>query len=195
MLSWSNGVDGQYSGIVGIALIFVALLGLRHPEVTQLQFNYSRLAILAAGISFGLIGVTWFPSRMMWGFGAMSAGVVLASLSILIQAKVITSILILFVPFLDAFVTIIRRFYQGKNPLRGDRGHLHHLLLDRGFSVPHVAIFYWVVTLLFGGLSLYSSEKPLIQIFLMILGVIFFVITLTNLRLSRKRKQQLEVEK
>ncbi|MBD3366070.1 hypothetical protein GF360_01870 [candidate division WWE3 bacterium] len=195
LLSWSNGVDGQYGGIIGISLIFLALLGLRFEDITSIQLGYAQLAIIAAGISFGLVGVMWFPSKIMWGFGAMSAGVVVASLSTLIQAKVIASIMILFVPFVDASVTIVRRLYRGRNPLKGDRGHLHHLLIDQGVSIPKVALFYWIITLLFGGLSLYSAEKPVIQAVLMILGVAFFAIALVNLRLSRRKSALQEPEK
>jgi len=195
LLSWSNGVDGQYSGIVGISLIFLALLALRHDFVTPSDFGHARLAVIGAGVVFGLVGVTWHPSKIMWGFGAMSVGVVVASLSALIQAKVITSLLILLIPFLDALATVIRRVANGKNPLRGDRGHLHHLLMQKGLSVPQVALFYWLVTLLFGGLSLLSAEKPLIQAFLMLLGIAFFIIVLVNVQLRTKKYPSQEFEK
>ncbi len=194
LLSWSNGVDGQYSGILGIALIILAFLALRFDPVTTVQQNYSQLLFIAAGVSLGLVGVTWFPSKIMWGFGAMTAGLVLASISILIQAKVITSVLILLVPFLDGLVTIFRRITEGKSPLRGDRGHLHHLLLDRGLKVPQVALIYWLVTLIFGGLSLLSADNPLLQTILMIIGIFLFLIALMNLRLLKERKLQQQSE-
>ena len=190
LLSWSNGVDGQYSGMVGIALLIVAFLALRFPSVSSEQYSYAQLAVIAAGVSFGLIVLTWYPSKIMWGFGAMSAGIVLASISILVQAKIITSVLILFVPFLDAVVTFFRRVFRGRNPLRADREHLHHLLLARGFSVPQVAIFYWLVTLLFGGLSIFSVENPTLQTVFLVVGTIFFLIVLVNLRVLKKKPPQ-----
>jgi len=195
LLSWSNGVDGQYSGIVGISLIFLGLLALRQDFPTPVDFSYARLAVIGAGVVFGLVGVTWYPSRIMWGFGALSAGVVVAALSVLIQAKIITSILILLVPFLDGLTTVIRRVAQRKNPLKGDRGHLHHLLMQKGLSVPQVALFYWFVTLLFGALSLYSAGKPLVQTFLMLLGIVFFITVLANVKLPIKKSLLQESEK
>jgi len=195
LLSWSNGVDGQYSGIIGISLVFLGLLALRQDFPTSVDFSYARLAVIGAGVVFGLAGVTWYPSRIMWGFGALSAGIVVASLSVLIQAKVITSILILLVPFLDGLTTVIRRVAQGKNPLKGDKGHLHHLLMQKGLSVPQVALFYWLVTLLFGALSLYSAGKPLVQTFLMLLGIVFFITVLANVKVSRKKPLLQELEK
>jgi UDP-GlcNAc:undecaprenyl-phosphate/decaprenyl-phosphate GlcNAc-1-phosphate transferase len=194
LLSWSNGVDGQYSGVVGIAFVVLAFLALRFDLVTALQMNYAKILFIAAGVSLGLVAVTWFPSKMMWGFGAVSAGLVLAAMSILVRAKVITSVLILLVPFLDAVVTLVRRVSEGKSPLKGDRGHFHHLLIDKGFSVPQVALFYWVVTMFFGALGLFTADNVPLQTGLAVAGVVLFSIVLTNLRLSKEKSPQPESE-
>ncbi len=185
VLSWSNGIDGQYAGIVGIVSFLIILLALRfHP----LKIDDMRVAILAAisaGLSFGLIRYTWHPSKILWGFGAMSAGLVLAVLSILINSKILTSIVIILVPFLDAFVTVLRRVLQGKNPLKGDRGHLHHILLNRGWSVRRIAVFYWATTLVFGGIGYLTAEKLTIQMGLILLGLVAFIIIMLNVRLKK----------
>ncbi len=194
LLSWSNGVDGQYCGIVGIGLIVLALLGLRFPNVTSVHLSYARLALIAAGISLGLARVTWHPSKIMWGFGAVSVGLVFSTISILVQAKIIASILILLIPFLDAVVTFFRRLFSGKSPWKGDKEHLHHLLMARGFSERQVALFYWGVTALFGGLSFLSIDSPVVQAILMVSGVIFFAFIIVSLRLSMRKKSSLEVE-
>jgi UDP-GlcNAc:undecaprenyl-phosphate GlcNAc-1-phosphate transferase len=195
LLSWSNGVDGQYGGIVGIGLIIVALLCLRFGEITPAQFGYARLALIASGLCLGLTRVTWHPSKIMWGFGATSAGLVFSSISILIQAKVIASILILLIPFLDAIVTFFRRLFTGRSPLKGDREHLHHLLMNRGFSEQKTALLYWFFTALSGSLCLLSIDKPLIQGVLVILGVFFFSFILVSLKLPIRKKTLLEAEK
>lgn len=195
LLSWSNGVDGQYSGIAGISLIIVSILSLRFGTDKSGYLGYAQMALIGAGVSLGLARVTWFPSKMMWGFGAMSAGLVLASLSILVQAKVITSILILLIPFLDAVVTFFRRILSGKSPLKGDKEHFHHLLMARGLSERQVAIFYWVFTAFFGGLSLLSANNIQAQRVLMSLGTVFFVFITAILRLSAKKKPLPPVEK
>jgi UDP-GlcNAc:undecaprenyl-phosphate/decaprenyl-phosphate GlcNAc-1-phosphate transferase len=182
LLSWSNGIDGQYSGIIGIAAIFIAILALRFTPILPEHVGYAKLAVIAAGCSLGLVYYTWHPSKIMWGFSAISAGLVLASLSILISSKVAVSIMIILIPFLDALVTVIRRILQKKNPLKGDRGHLHHLLLDRGWSVKRIAVFYWVTTAIFGFIGVMASEQYLLQLTLLIGGVVAFFIILLNLQ-------------
>ena len=43
-------------------------------------------------------------------------------------------LLILGLPLFDAIFAMIRRIYHGKSPMAADRGHLHHRLIDMGFS-------------------------------------------------------------
>ena len=190
LLSWSNGVDGQYSGIIGITGIVIALLSLRFSPLQPYQENIARMAVILAGASFGLIPYTWHPSKIMWGFGAMSAGMVLAGLSVLSTSKIATSVIVLMIPFLDGLVTLVRRILQGKNPLKGDKGHLHHLLLERGWGPKQIALFYWFTTAVFGMIGILASDKYLVQITLTLGGVVAFFIILLNLK-SKSVKQLL----
>lgn len=182
LLSWSNGIDGQYSGIVGIAFVFICILSLRFTPMLNLHKDVAVLAALAAGIAFGFTQFTWHPSLIMWGFGATSAGMVISGLSILINTKILASILILLIPFLDAIITFIRRILQKKSPFNGDRGHFHHLLMDRGWSVPHIAMLYWISTFIFGLVAIFASGKYLIQSVVTLGGIVAFIIILLNVK-------------
>ena len=51
----------------------------------------------------------------------------------------------LVLPICEVVTVVLRRIWIGKNPLKADRLHLHHLLIDCGWSSDRVA-----VTLLFG---------------------------------------------
>lgn len=188
VLSWSNGVDGQFPGIVGIASVLIAILSLRFKNLDKTHVDIATMAAVSAGVAFGSVKYNWHPSKIMWGFGAMSAGLVIASLAIYAQAKITVSVLILLIPFLDALITVIRRVSHGKSPFRGDRGHLHHILLDRGWSVSKVATFYWVATFIFGLIGLLSPENIVLKITLLIMGVVAFGIILLTARLNIKKK-------
>jgi len=185
VMSWSNGIDGQYAGIVGIGSIVICLLALRFDPLEAQHKTVAILAAISAGLSFSFTKYTWHPSKIMWGFGATSAGLVLSVLSILVSSKIITSVLIIMIPFLDAVITVIRRLVQGKNPLKGDRGHLHHLLLNRGWSIRKIASFYWVTTAMFGMLGFLTADKLTIQVGLILVGIVAFLIILTNVRLNK----------
>lgn len=187
VLSWSNGIDGQYCGIVGIASLIIAVLALRFTPVENIHIQVAYMAAISAGISFGFAKLTWHPSKIMWGFGATVAGLVISTLSILVKAKIITSILIILIPLIDAVVTVLRRIIQGKNPLRGDRGHLHHLLINKGWSIGKIAFFYWITTAVFGLVGLLSTDKYTIQAALFAIGVVAFFIILLNLSFYKKK--------
>ena len=82
------------------------------------------------------------------------AGYLLAVLSILSTTKVGALMVVLGVPLIDTGYTIVRRIISGRSPVWGDRGHLHHRLLDAGLSKRQVAYFYWAITAILGFLAL-----------------------------------------
>ncbi|QBB72269.1 undecaprenyl/decaprenyl-phosphate alpha-N-acetylglucosaminyl 1-phosphate transferase [Pseudolysobacter antarcticus] len=53
-------------------------------------------------------------------------------------------------PLIDCVVLITRRLHQRRSPFGGDRDHLHHLMLDAGYSPTQVALLLATLTLLLG---------------------------------------------
>lgn len=192
LLSWSNGVDGQYSGIVGITGLMVAIMTLRLLHFDPSQRDFMELAAIVSGAALGLLPFSWHPSKIMWGFAATAAGIVLAAISVVSQAKIATSIIVLTVPFLDGAITVARRLLNRRSPLKGDRGHLHHLLLKRGWSVERVAMFYWVTTAVFGIAGIFAADKNPILTVLTGFGVIAFVIISLNISPKKQLDEFLE---
>jgi UDP-GlcNAc:undecaprenyl-phosphate/decaprenyl-phosphate GlcNAc-1-phosphate transferase len=185
-MSWSNGIDGQYCGIVGVASLIVSVLALRFDVLSPVHTHVALMAAISAGISFGFAKLTWHPSKIMWGFGATIAGLVISTLSILVNTKVITTVLIMLIPLIDALVIITRRLLQKKNPLKGDKGHLHHILMNRGWSVGAIALFYWLTTAFFGGLSLLVSDKYVLYVLILAGVFVSSFIIILNIRAYKK---------
>ncbi|MBU0649961.1 undecaprenyl/decaprenyl-phosphate alpha-N-acetylglucosaminyl 1-phosphate transferase [Patescibacteria group bacterium] len=194
VISWSNGVDGQFGGVAGISLLIIGVLALRLIAAEPAQLNTARMAFLASGISLGFIKYNWHPSKIMWGFGAVSVGLLLSALSITSRAKVATATMIILIPFLDGLITIVRRLVQGKNPLKGDRGHLHHLLLERGWSPQKVAVFYWIATAFFGLVALASAENSTALATLTLGGLVAAIIILLNVSAQFKKSKKDKAE-
>ncbi len=150
----AKGVDGQLSGVTVISAITIAVLSLKFSaDITQ--WPVIILAAITAGAYLGFLPWHAFPQKIMPGYGGSTlAGYLLAILSILSTTKVGALMVVLGVPLIDSGYTIVRRILTGKSPVWGDRGHLHHRLLDAGLSKSQVAIFYWVITALLGILAL-----------------------------------------
>ncbi len=168
----AKGVDGQLSGVAAIAALTIAFLSLRFSaDITQ--WPVIILAAITAGAYLGFLPWHIFPQKIMPGYGGSTlAGYLLAVLSILSTTKVGALIVVLGVPLIDTGYTVIRRVLSGKSPVWGDRGHLHHKLLDSGLTKSQVAIFYWTVTAVLGFLALNLNTAT--KIYTMI-GVAAFI--------------------
>lgn len=157
----AKGVDGQLPGVVAIAAITLAALSVTYSaDITQ--WPVIVLAAITAGAFLGFLPWNFWPQKIMPGFGGSTlGGYLLAILSILSTAKVGILFIVLAIPLIDTLYTIVRRIVGGKSPVWGDKGHLHHRLLDLGWSKPRVTLFYWVVTALLGllALNLNTSSK------------------------------------
>lgn len=158
IVNWSKGVDGQMPGFVSIALVMIGLLSYKFID-DPTQFNTAYLSFIVAGAYFGFLFWNWYPQKIMPGYGAGSlAGFFLSVLAILSGAKLATTLMVLAIPTADALFTIARRIRAGKSPLWGDRGHLHHKLLDVfHWGRRKIAVFYWVSSATLGILSLYLN--------------------------------------
>ncbi len=157
----ASGLDGQLSGTVAIAALTIGALSLRYSaDITQ--WPVIILAMITAGAYFGFLPWHIYPQKIMPGFGGSTlAGFMLGVLSILSTTKVGTLMVVLAVPLIDTGFVVIKRLMAGKSPLWGDRGHLHHKLLDAGYSKAQVALFYWGITALLGltALNLNAASK------------------------------------
>lgn len=185
MINWSSGLPGQMSGLVSISSCVIGLLSTRFAD-DPTQFNTTLLCFITAGAYAGYLFWNWQPQRSMPGYGGSTlAGFLLAVLSILSGAKVATMLMVLAVPTADAIFTIVRRVVAGKSPFFGDRGHLHHKLIDvMGWTQIEVAIFYWGCSLLMGVLSLYLNTwqkiSTMLTVFLLVFGFLVWAKISTN---------------
>lgn len=160
IIGWSAGVDGQMPGYVSIAAFVLGILSLRYGLVDPSQIWVTTLAFIIAGAFLGFLPWNFYPQRIMPGYGGKTlAGFFLALLGILSFAKLGTAILVLGIPMLDAVATMIRRIGTRKSPVWADRGHLHHRLLDLGWSKPAIALFYWVFSAILGLVSLTVTSR------------------------------------
>ncbi len=172
MINWSKGVDGQMPGFVAISAIVLGILSARFSVHDIAQWAVTALAFITAGSFLGFLPWNFYPQKIMPGYGGGTlAGYLLAVLSILSWGKLGTAILVLGVPMIDAAYTIGRRLIKGKSPFWADRGHLHHKLLDFGWGRRRIALFYWFVSAILGGIALTLTSRE--KLFAIILLAVF----------------------
>ncbi|MDD2822630.1 MAG: MraY family glycosyltransferase [Candidatus Daviesbacteria bacterium] len=174
IINWSKGVDGQMPGITLVTAIILGLLSLKfffQGDINQL--NIAKLSFITAGVSAGFLVFNWYPSKILPGFsGSTILAFMLAILAILSGAKVATALLVLAVPAIDFIYIFFKRIISGKSPVWGDRNHLHHKLLDLGWSHQKISLFYILVSVMLGAVALLVG--PELKLFAIIIVVLLF---------------------
>lgn len=180
-----DGVDGLVSGI-GLIASFIIFLFTLSSNFYQPDIAFASL--LFSGALFGFLIFNWHPAKIFLGEGgSLLVGYVLGVLSIISGSKIAMALLIMGVPILDVFWTIIRRLLKGKNPFRfSDKKHLHHRLLGLGLSQKQTVLVFYLLSFVFGfsGLFLQSQGKFIALIFLTLL---MFSVVLFFWRIDKKR--------
>lgn len=189
MLNWSKGVDGQMPGVAAISAIIIGIAALRFQIPTHQDLLVSQASFIVAGAAVGFLFYNFYPAKIFPGYSATILGFMIGILSILSGVKLATAILVMGVPAADFIFTFIRRILAGHSPFKGDREHLHHLLLDMGFGHRRIAIIYWIMSAIFGIFALtLSSRGKLFAIILVIVGVGAVILTLKFLARIRNEE-------
>ena len=165
-INWSSGVDGEVSGVVAIAAAVVGFISLSYSaDITQ--WPVAVMAFSLAGAFTALAWFSFYPQKIMPGYSATSlAGLLLGVLSILSTAKVGTLIMVLGIPLIDFVYVAAVRLLKKKSPVWGDRGHLHHRLMDKGWGKRRVTLFYWLSALVLGVIALKIDARK--KLFIML---------------------------
>lgn len=154
-----DGLDGLAAGIGFFATLTMLVAGLLHGNVPLVMATAPLAGALLAFLCFN-----FNPASIFLGdSGSLLIGFTLGCFGIIWSQKSTTLIgmtapmMALAIPLLDTGLAMARRFLRRRPLFSGDRGHIHHRLLDRGFSPGKVAMLLYGVCLLGAALSLASS--------------------------------------
>jgi UDP-GlcNAc:undecaprenyl-phosphate GlcNAc-1-phosphate transferase len=174
-----DGLDGLASGtsfIVCLAMFGISLL--------NQNIGIALISIILAGSILGFLKYNFHPASIFLGdSGAYFLGFILAVLSLQGGLKGTTTIAILIpiialgLPILDTALSMFRRllkslhimeldqeknvvkfFYlDGWSMFKADREHVHHRLMEIGFTQRKAVLLLYAVSLILGGLALSSA--------------------------------------
>ncbi|HEV3470248.1 MAG TPA: MraY family glycosyltransferase [Pyrinomonadaceae bacterium] len=147
-----DGLDGLAAGaalFASLVMLVVALL-LGQPAVAV-------VACVLCGALVGFLRYNFNPASIFLGdSGALFIGFMLAALSVLGAQKASTAVAVAIpllafgVPVVDTAFTLVRRFLSGRPLFEGDREHIHHMLLARGWSQRRAVFVLYGASALFG---------------------------------------------
>lgn len=162
-INFLDGLDGLASGVCLIAAGFFAYHSYQLGQETVPLFP-----LALAGALLGFLPFNFSPARIFLGSsGAYLLGYQMATLSILSPAKLSTALLVMAVPIIDVAWQIVSRLRRGQHPMRGDRGHLHFRLSDRGLPTSRIVLGYYAVAILFGLIAVLVAS-PLMKVAMLI---------------------------
>jgi UDP-GlcNAc:undecaprenyl-phosphate/decaprenyl-phosphate GlcNAc-1-phosphate transferase len=188
-----DGLDGLAGGLALISTltVFGIALTMGGPEVIVLT-----LACLASSLG-GFLRYNLHPARIFLGdCGSMFLGFQLSVLSILGASKrttalaVIIPILVVGVPVFDTLYTMVRRLgkkvfiEKDRNPsallamFQADRGHIHHTLVEMGYTHRRAVVVLHGMAAVFSMLALVAviMQNDGISFTLMLMGVGAFIV-------------------
>ena len=147
-----DGLDGLAAGVSTISastMLVIALLG----DEADVALVLGALV----GACLGFLPYNLHPASMFMGdTGATFLGYVLAVMSIqgLFKYYAVISFvvpfLILGLPIFDTAFAFFRRLSHGQSPMRADRGHIHHRLIDMGLDQKQAVATLYVIAGILG---------------------------------------------
>ena len=144
-VNMSDGADGLLGGLTLISLLTILWFALGH-ESTEHQIAAPGIAVLVGALTaFLLFNSRIFKLRralvFMGDAGSTMLGFILAYLLINYSQgpgapiSPVVAGWIVGLPLLDASGVILNRVFYARSPFHPDRSHMHHVLMDSGFSV------------------------------------------------------------
>ena len=188
-----DGVDGLAGGVVFIALGTLLSVRLFVPNTQDAALMHNVLMITAAlmGALLAFLRHNVYPAVIFMGdSGAYFLGFMTSALSISGAAKgsilfpLIVPLIAFGLPVLDVSLAILRRYSKKVPIFQADKEHLHHKLLEKGFSQKETTRFLWMVSTCFGFVAVLSADidhrgvqsfAGLCLIVMIILCILFFL--------------------
>lgn len=200
-----DGIDGLASGTGMLTTLVFALWFWKSDDIPYAIFCFSFIGSLAAFFVYNVFGKR---NKIFLGdTGSMLVGFVLGILVCHFLQKEMTSpgqlripaapavvIGILIIPLYDSLRVFILRVSDGRSPFKADKQHIHHRLLQLGFSHLRSTLILLSLNIFFIGFSFALSRLGIIKLTFLLAAIATFLSNIL-VNLARRRTKKLnEVE-
>ena len=192
-----DGVDGLSGTILLISFLALGILSVSSGLMAPGILAFSIIGALLSFLYYNARAFRSKPETFLGDSGSMLLGFLLLAIFISItqgESSVLSPVSagwIFGVPLIDTVSVMVGRIFKGRSPFSADRDHLHHQLLDAGFTVNDtvktIAVLHLICVL--GGLianQLPGADAPFFWLFVVIVIAHHFVTP----RLLRNAVQQ-----
>ena len=190
-----DGLDGLAAGVSSIASICLMVLCILNGTESAVVFTAAL-----AGSCLGFLPRNFNPAEIFMGdTGATFLGYVLAVTSIMGVFKgyavlaLVVCLLSIGLPIFDTLCAMLRRAATHKPIMQADRGHLHHKLIDRGYTQKQAVLIMYGISLVLAILAIIIAitvSRALAVAVLMVILLSFVIFVFNNkTRLKEQRKK------
>ena len=163
----TDGLDGLAIGTIIISSIFLIIVAYLSSNIITARYlkliyiqNASEIMIFCAAIIGSSLGFLWYnapPAKVFMGdTGSLALGAAIGVISIIIKNE----LLLLLIGIVFVFETISVVLQVGSFKLTGKRifkmAPIHHHFEKIGWSEATIVIRFWIITVIFGFVGIYS---------------------------------------
>ncbi len=175
-----DNMDGLSTGVAAIISIVLFLCAFLNGNLVI------RIpALILAGSLLGFLRYNFNPAKIFMGdCGSMFIGFMLATIALQGSWKESTHLvmmvaipaLVLAVPIFDTAFVALARSFNSHGIFQGDKDHISHRMVVLGFSEKKTVIVLYIVSILFGAISILSMYiNPVITVVIVLLAVISLI--------------------
>ena len=168
-----DGLDGLACGVSTISSMTLLVISLVVSDAPA-----AILMAALAGSCIGFLPYNLNPAKIFMGdTGSTFWGYVLAVVSIQGLFKFYTIIsfavpfLMLGLPIFDTCFAFIRRIAHGQSPMHADRSHVHHRLIDMGFSQKQAVAVLYIISAILGLSAVVLTTAGAVKAMLLLLAL------------------------
>lgn len=151
-----DGMDGLAAGVGLVSTVTMLVAAL-----SQGNLPLALATLPLAGCLLGFLRYNFNPASVFLGdSGSLLIGFLLGCYGALWSEKSVTllaltaPLLAVSIPLLDVILSVLRRYLRNRPIFEADRGHIHHKLLDRGFTTRRAVLTIYAFCGLVAVLSL-----------------------------------------
>ena len=182
-----DGLDGLAAGIAIITCLVLMIFSYNNRDF----FVFLSCAFLVASL-LAFLKYNFSPAKLFMGdSGSLFIGFILASLAIagneaqfkgLATFTLLVPTTVILIPLGDTIFTVIRRIKNKQHIFTADKEHIHHKLINFGFSQKTVTLICWFITFILGLISLgymfIGKQAMMLVLFivgLLMTGLFFYI--------------------
>jgi UDP-GlcNAc:undecaprenyl-phosphate/decaprenyl-phosphate GlcNAc-1-phosphate transferase len=188
-----DGLDGLAAGTAAIILIAMAI----SLVITGGNPNIFGVQMVGLGACLGFLIYNFNPAKIFMGdTGSMLLGFALATMHLYtikypFSAQLVLGSMFIFAyPALDITYAFFRRIRNKNSVFKGDKNHIHHIILSLGFSMRKSVTIIYLANIIFAAMAVLLLSLEIPTLYILMIGIItaicVFILFIMLIKFSRQ---------